>query len=154
MPSDHDLRAAMEALIAQGDTRTLNEIDEPAVLLDDLRDLLAEHPATPAEPDAGGEGLTEGAKEAQAVPCPYCGHRAIWHHGTRGCGYHGYGEKGCPCACDSDMVIERLLADRERRAAVRALREAADEGPLSTGTDHLWRLRLRDRADRIAGEGQ
>lgn len=41
----------------------------------------------------------------------------------------------------------------DREIAAAALRDAAEDGPSSTPTDQLWRMWLRDRADRIDNPG-
>ncbi len=50
-----------------------------------------------------------------------CGHSVGWHHDSRGCGYHGFGEHRCACNMTCDEAVEAIVA-RHRAEAAREAR--------------------------------
>lgn len=106
-----------------------------------LRMLDAEKSASHAQPDVEGEGLTERDVLARMI-------------------FDALGDDATPCDGDCERAADAVLtwlADRERRAAARALREAADDmerhrdGPWWMDEGHRVYSWLRARADRIEG---
>ena len=98
-------------------------------------------------PSASGAEI--GAQANSQAVCS-CGHRVMWHHDTRGCGYFGYSEGArCTCRMDPDAVVESLITARVD-AALAPVRELADEWQAQTASAvkvHCGR-RLRAALDR------
>jgi hypothetical protein len=93
----------------------------------------------------GRANLTAEEREANGVLCD-CGHRVMWHHDERGCGFHGYSNARCECYRDSDAAVERIVAARVDAALAeveQALRGFATErfdarGPHDQRGAALW----------------
>lgn len=94
--------------------------------------LLAEHPATPAEPDACevcGRSWDWSGPLAPGAPCMGCGRYPAARPAEPDAGDVGgltEAERVTCLRCGRSETLDRRVADRERKAAERALREAAD----------------------------
>lgn len=172
--SDETLREALAALVdrVSNDAGSMDPFGDRWVLLYDLRALLAEHPATPAEVErAHADGcLTEHTWEESDCNCritppaePDAGDvgegLSLWFHREFAKCVHPSNIQSQCEAWASQLLASAWLADRERKAeqqgAEKALREAADavwdESGVQWGRDD-YRHWLRARADRIGSD--